>query len=134
MKYLLDTNAVIAILNANERFLTTLERHKESEIVVSSVVLSKLYYGAYKSQRTAYNLEKINLLSFEVLQFNLQDADRAGEIRATLEKRGTPIGAYDTLIAGQALANDLILITDNIKEFNRVNGLKLENWLKDELN
>lgn len=134
MKYLLDTNAVIAILNANERFLTTLERHKESEIVVSSVVLSKLYYGAYKSQRTAYNLEKINLLSFEVLQFNLQDADRAGEIRATLEKRGTPIGAYDTLIAGQALANDLILITDNIKEFNRVNGLKLENWLKDEFN
>lgn len=130
MKYLLDTNAVIAILNTNERFLTTLERHKESEIVISSVVLSELYYGAYKSQRTAYNLEKINLLSFEVLQFNSQDADRAGEIRATLEKRGTPIGPYDTLIAGQTLANDLILITDNIKEFERVDGLKVENWLQ----
>lgn len=130
MKYLLDTNAVIAILNTNERFLTTLERHKEREIAISSIVLSELYYGAYKSQKTAQNFEKINLLPFEVLQFNSQDADKAGEIRATLERRGTPIGAYDTLIAGQAIANDLIVITDNVREFFRVDGLQIENWLK----
>lgn len=130
MKYLLDTNAVIAILNTNERFLTTLERHKEREIAVSSIVLSELYYGAYKSQKTTQNLEKINLLPFEVLQFNSQDADKADEIRATLERRGTPIGAYDTLIAGQAIANDLIVITDNVREFERVDGLQIENWLK----
>ncbi|UYZ71217.1 type II toxin-antitoxin system VapC family toxin [Moraxella bovis] len=130
MKYLLDTNAVIAILNASERFLTTLERHKEREIAISSIVLSELYYGAYKSQKTAQNLEKINLLPFEVLQFNSQDADKAGEIGATLERRGTPIGSYDTLIAGQAIANDLIVITDNVREFLRVDGLQIESWLK----
>ncbi|STZ63216.1 tRNA(fMet)-specific endonuclease VapC [Moraxella lacunata] len=130
MKYLLDTNAVIAILNADERFLTTLKQHKEREIAISSIVLSELYYGAYKSQKTAQNLEKINLLPFEVLQFNSQDADKAGEIRATLERRGTPIGPYDTLIAGQAIANDLIVITDNVREFLRVDGLQIENWLK----
>lgn len=129
MKYLLDTNAVIAILNADERFFKKLEQYNESDFVISSIVLSELYYGAYKSQRTADNLAKIKLLSFEILQFNQNDADVAGEIRAFLEKKGTPIGSYDTLIAGQALANNLTLITHNVREFERVQGLLLEDWL-----
>lgn len=129
MKYLLDTNAVIAILNADERFFKKLEQYNKSDFVISSIVLSELYYGAYKSQRTADNLAKIKLLSFEILQFNQNDADVAGEIRAFLEKKGTPIGSYDTLIAGQALANNLTLITHNVREFERVQGLLLEDWL-----
>lgn len=130
MKYLLDTNAVIAILNGDERFLTKLEQYDENEFVISSIVLSELYYGAYKSQRKTQNLDKIKLLPFKVVQFNRTDADIAGKIRTDLESKGTPIGAYDTLIAGQAVAQDLILITHNVGEFQRVEGLKTEDWLK----
>lgn len=130
MKYLLDTNAVIAILNGDERFLTKLEQYDENEFVISSIVLSELYYGAYKSQRKIQNLDKIKLLPFKVVQFNRTDADIAGKIRTDLESKGTPIGAYDTLIAGQAVAQDLILITHNVGEFQRVDGLKIEDWLK----
>lgn len=130
MKYLLDTNAVIAILNGDERFLTKLEQYDENEFVISSIVLSELYYGAYKSQRKTQNLDKIKLLPFKVVQFNRTDADIAGKIRTDLESKGTPIGAYDTLIAGQAVAQDLILITHNVGEFQRVEGLKIEDWLK----
>lgn len=130
MKYLLDTNAVIAILNGDERFLTKLEQYDENEFVISSIVLSELYYGAYKSQRKTQNLDKIKLLPFKVVQFNRTDADIAGKIRTDLESKGTPIGAYDTLIAGQAVAQDLILITHNVGEFQRVDGLKIEDWLK----
>lgn len=65
MKYLLDTNAVIAILNGDERFLTKLEQYDENEFVISSIVLSELYYGAYKSQRKTQNLDKIKLLPFK---------------------------------------------------------------------
>lgn len=126
MKYLLDTNAVIAILNGDERFLTKLEQYDENEFVISSIVLSELYYGAYKSQRKTQNLDKIKLLPFKVVQFNRTDADIAGKIRTDLESKGTPIGAYDTLIAGQAVAQDLILITHNVGEFQRVEGLKIE--------
>lgn len=64
------------------------------------------------------------------MQFNRTDADIAGKIRTDLESKGTPIGAYDTLIAGQAVAQDLILITHNVGEFQRVDGLKIEDWLK----
>lgn len=130
MKYLLDTNAVIAILNGDERFLTKLEQYDENEFVISSIVLSELYYGAYKSQRKTQNLDKIKLLPFKVVQFNRTDANIAGKIRTDLESKGTPIGAYDTLIAGQAVAQDLILITHNVGEFQRVEGLKIEDWLK----
>lgn len=130
MKYLLDTNAVIAILNGDERFLTKLEQYDENEFVISSIVLSELYYGAYKSQRKTQNLDKIKLLPFKVVQFNRTDANIAGKIRTDLESKGTPIGAYDTLIAGQAVAQDLTLITHNVGEFQRVEGLKIEDWLK----
>lgn len=130
MKYLLDTNVVIAILNGDERFLTKLEQYDENEFVISSIVLSELYYGAYKSQRKTQNLDKIKLLPFKVVQFNQTDADIAGKIRADLESKGTPIGAYDTLIAGQAVAQNLVLITHNVGEFQRVDGLKIEDWLK----
>lgn len=129
MKYLLDTNVLVGILNADERLLTQLSQNNESDFAISSVVLFELYYGAYKSQRTDQNLAKIKLLPFDILQFNQNDADIAGKIRADLERKGTPIGAYDTLIAGQALARGLTLITHNVREFERVPNLKLADWL-----
>ncbi|MFA9488065.1 MULTISPECIES: type II toxin-antitoxin system VapC family toxin [unclassified Mannheimia] len=128
MTFLLDTNAVIAILNGNNQFITTMKQYKPSDFAVSSIVMFELFYGAYKSQNIEKNLAKIALLPFEVLVFNEQDAQQAGEIRAKLAKQGTPIGTYDVQIAGQAIAQNLTLITHNVKEFQRVPNLRYEDW------
>lgn len=128
MTFLLDTNAVIAILNGNNQFITTMKQYKPSDFVVSSIVMFELFYGAYKSQNIEKNLAKIALLPFEILTFSEQDAQQAGEIRAKLAKQGTPIGTYDVQIAGQAIAQNLTLITHNVKEFQRVPNLRYEDW------
>ena len=88
----------------------------------------ELYYGAYKSGRPEENLARVEGLAFPVLEFDREDARSAGEVRARLSGAGTPIGPYDVLIAGQALARKLILLTHNRKEFERVPGLRLEDW------
>ena len=90
--------------------------------------MHELYFGAYKGVRTNETLRNYERLRFEVLPLTSDDAMRAAEIRAVLQRQGTPIGPYDTLIAGQALARDLTLVTRNIREFERVEGLRLENW------
>ncbi len=87
-----------------------------------------LYYGAFRSRRRARNLEVVDGLQFEIVAFDREDAQHAGEIRATLAAEGTPIGAYDVLIAGQARSRDLTLVTRNMCEFRRVAGLRLEDW------
>ena len=83
---------------------------------------------AYRSERIAESLTRVEGLRFEVLDFDHEDARTAGELRAALAKSGTPIGPYDTLIAGQAKARELILITRNVREFERVGGLRVECW------
>jgi tRNA(fMet)-specific endonuclease VapC len=129
IKFLLDTNAVIALLNnVNTSISERIREHQPSDIGISSIVSHELFYGAFKSQRTKNNVALVDCLQFEVLEFDKEDSRFAGEIRAQLTKKGTPIGPYDVLIAGQALARDLILITNNMKEFERVNGLLVENW------
>jgi len=95
---------------------------------VSSVVIHELYYGAFKSQRVEKNVARVDALQFPVLEFDQEDARQAGEIRAHLASKGTPIGPYDLLIAGQAKARKLILVTHNTTEFTRVPGLKVEDW------
>ena len=95
---------------------------------MSSVVIHELYYGAFKSQRVAKNVARVDALQFPVLEFDQEDARQAGEIRAHLASKGTPIGPYDLLIAGQAKARKLILVTHNTTEFTRVPGLKVEDW------
>jgi tRNA(fMet)-specific endonuclease VapC len=95
---------------------------------VSSVVIHELRYGASKSARQAENHARIDALRFEVAPFDARDARQAGEVRAALERAGTPIGGYDLLIAGQALARDLVLVTRNVREFERVAGLRIEDW------
>ena len=76
----------------------------------------------------AQNLARVDARQFEVLEFDREDARQAGEIRASLARAGLPIGSYDVLIAGQAKARGLTLITHNTKEFSRVEGLKIEDW------
>ena len=86
------------------------------------------FFGAYKSRRQAHNLALLDGLLLEVLEFDKEDARQAGEIRAALAAKGTPIGPYDVLIAGQARARDLVLVTHNVGEFSRVDGLRVEDW------
>lgn len=129
MPYLLDANAVIGLLNKTDSvLLKKLQQYKPSEVSVSSIVIHELYYGAFKSKRAANNVVLVDELQFEVLEFTKDDARAAGEIRAQLAIKGTPIGPYDVLIAGQAKSRDATLVTQNLKEFGRVPGLRVVNW------
>ena len=130
MRYLLDTNAVIGILDGATALNRRLRREKARDIALSSIAVHELYYGAFKSQRRAPNLEVVDSIGFEVLAFDRNDARVAGEIRAALAIAGTPIGPYDVLIAGQAKARDLVLVTSNVQEFRRVAGLEIANWVR----
>jgi tRNA(fMet)-specific endonuclease VapC len=128
-RYLLDTNAVISLLNDAESPLVSRARqHHPSEIAISAIVLHELFDGAFKSQRTAQNVALVDALRLEVLEFDREDARRAGELRARLALIGRPIGPYDVLIAGQALARQLILVTHHPGEFGRIEGLTVEDW------
>ena len=128
MNYLLDTNAVIALMKGHTGFLTRLRQHQPRDFAMPSIVAHELYFGAYKSQRAADNLRRVEALQFEILDFDPEDARRAGEVRAQLASAGTSIGPYDVLIAGQALARSLTLVTHNLREFQRVSGLSVEDW------
>jgi tRNA(fMet)-specific endonuclease VapC len=125
---LLDTNAVIGILNGDPKLDERAGRYRAGEIGVPSIVMYELYFGAFKGRHSARNIESIDVLHFQTVDFNTEDAKAAGEVRAALAAAGTPIGPYDILIAGQALARNLTLITHNTREFSRVNGLRIEDW------
>lgn len=131
IQYLLDTNAVIALVGRrSSELLGRVEASEPGSLAVSSIVAHELWYGAYRSQKVAFNLETLRLLftDLALLDFDREDARVAGEIRAELSRQGTPIGPYDALIAGQARARGLILVTNNTGEFRRVAGLSLEDW------
>lgn len=133
MHYLLDANAVIELLNRPAGpVLRRVRAHEPGDIALSAIALHELYYGAFRSQRREQNVDLIAGLRFEVLEFDGEDGRHAGEIRAMLAKRGTPIGPYDVLIAGQARARDLTLVTANLAEFQRVEGLTVEDWSGDQ--
>jgi tRNA(fMet)-specific endonuclease VapC len=134
LTYLLDTNACIALINGRpEAVRRRFARVSAGDDVIatSSVVLFELWYGVAKSQRLMANAERIaTFLSgpLEVMDFTPEDAEHSGRIRATLEGLGNPIGAYDVLIAGQALRHKATLVTANASEFARVKGLRLQDW------
>lgn len=128
MKFLLDSNAVIALLRGDAGFLSRLRTHAPADFGMPAIVAHELFYGAYKGLRRAENLARVEALQFEVVVFDHEDARQAGEIRALLTASGKPIGPYDVLIAGQALARGPTLITHNTREFARVPGLKIEDW------
>jgi tRNA(fMet)-specific endonuclease VapC len=129
MRYLLDANAVIALLNdKTSKAAQRARQERPGDMAVSAIAAHELFYGAFKSRRAAQNLALVDALQFVVLEFDTEDARQAGEIRALLASNGTPIGPYDVLIAGQAVARDLILVTHNTHEFGRVTGLQIEDW------
>ncbi len=128
-RYLLDANAVIALLNNSNSSLARRARlHKPGDIAISAIVAHELFYGAFKSKRRQHNIDLIDGLRFLVLDFDKEDARQAGELRAALAVKGTPVGPYDVLIAGQAKARKMILVTSNSNEFKRVPGLRIEDW------
>jgi tRNA(fMet)-specific endonuclease VapC len=130
----LDTNVVIAVLN--DRISPALARIEAAisagdTLAISSIVLYELRYGAAKNARPERNAQRIaDFLAgpIEVLPFEPADAEESGEIRAALERAGTPIGPYDVLVAAQARRRDALLVTANEREFARVPRLKFEDW------
>jgi len=129
MRYLLDANVVIGLLNdAASKLARRARRERPADVAISAVVAHELFYGAFKSRRAAQNVALIDALQFAIVAFDKEDARYAGEVRALLASRGTPIGPYDVLIAGQARARNLILVTHNTDEFARVPGLRCDDW------
>ena len=134
MNYLLDTNVCIALINGTSpRIRHRYTQATASQILphVSSVVAHELWYGVAKSERVAQNANRLVAFlsnAVDMLDYTEQDAQAAGEIRFELESKGQRIGEYDTLIAGQAFARNMILVTANTREFERVKGLIVEDW------
>ena len=103
-------------------------QERVDDVAISAVVAHELFYGAFKSLHPARNVALVDALQFPVIEFDREDARQAGGIRAFLAARGTAIGPYDVLIAGQAIARQMILVTHNVDEFQRVPGLSIEDW------
>lgn len=132
MRYLLDTNIVSDLLrNPQGKVAKHIRRVGEEHVCTSIIVAAELRYGADKkgSRRLSSRLDAV-LGALEVLPFETPADTRYGLLRARLEQAGTPIGANDLLIAAQALALGYVIVTDNEREFSRVNGLRLQNWLR----
>lgn len=134
MTYLLDTNAVIALLKNDPAGVRRRLRRavtRRAAITVSSVVLFELWYGVARSERRRENAERLRVFlsgNINVVPFEEEDAATAGNLRAALEGAGTPIGPYDLLIAAQALRTGATLVTANISEFRRVHNLVCQDW------
>lgn len=132
MKYLIDTNICIYLIkNKSEMLLQRIELQNTKDIGVSAISVAELEYGISKSLYPEKNRTALIefLSSFEITPFTDLDAEAFGNIRVYLNKRGTPIGPYDLQIAAQCISRDLILITNNVKEFKRVLNLKIEKWV-----
>ncbi len=132
MKFMLDTNICIYLIKRKPAVV--LERFKQtdiSEISISSITLSELFYGVSKSSKPEQNFMALTqfVAPLEILPYGGEATQYYGELRAHLEKQGTPIGALDMLIAAHALSIDSTLVTNNEKEFDRVPNLKIENWV-----
>ncbi len=133
MRFLLDTNIVSNLIRYPQgRIADRIKAVGESNICISIIVAAELRYGATKkaSPRLTAQVEAV-LGAIETLAFDSPADEIYGSIRTQLELAGTPIGGNDLIIAAQAVALDLVLVTDNEKEFSRIEGLRVENWLRD---
>lgn len=130
MTFLLDTNICIYALKQNPVVLQHLLAHRRSEIAISVITEAELRTGAAKSNAASKTLRLVGnfLRPLNIIEFASGDAATYAGVRAKLERAGTPIGPLDTLIAAQALARKLVLVTNNGREFGRVAGLRVENW------
>ena len=133
MRYLLDTNICIQIIRRKpSELLSRLTALPMGDVGLSTITAAELHVGVQKSRDPARNAEALTmfLLPLEIADFGYAAAEAYGRIRATLEAAGTPIGPLDTLIAGHAVSLNTVLVTDNVAEFSRVPGLRIENWLR----
>lgn len=137
MKYLFDTNICIYIINNKFDYLKDLvENTGIEEIAVSMLTIAELEYGIAKSASKYKQENRLALFEFltpfRFLPFGQGDAFEYAQLRYELQKTGNLLGNMDMLIAAQAIANNLVLVTNNVKEFQRIKDLKLENWVRDE--
>ena len=132
--YLLDTNILIALLRDRGQIARPMLRAAEGRIAVSTISEMELEYGIERSASPSRNRQAVDeLLSLvEVIPFETTAAMHAGRIRAVLAARGTPIGPYDALLAGHARSLGMVVVTHNVREFSRVPGLEVEDWLAAE--
>lgn len=130
-RYMLDTNIVIYVIKRRPVEMLSKFNAQLGRMVISSVTLAELYYGAEKSQFPDRNLRVVEdfVSRLDVLSYDARAAFHYGAIRADLERKGTPVGANDLHIAAHARSAGLTLVTNNLREFNRVEGLLSENWL-----
>jgi tRNA(fMet)-specific endonuclease VapC len=129
--YLIDTNICIYLIKRHPpSVLRRFREHPLQDIKISSITVAELEYGASKSLHREQNRKAMSsfIAPFGLIDFTSEDAEFFGVVRAALEKRGTPIGPYDLMLAAQALRNGLIFVTNNEREFIRVPGLQVENW------
>lgn len=131
LRYMLDTNLCIRVLRDRPQFIRARFNAEADGLCMSTIVLTELLHGAAKSARPVDNRMEVERFAsrVEVLPFDANAAAHAGDIRATLEREGRPIGGYDVLIAGHARSRGLIVVTGNLGEFERVAGLRSEDWL-----
>ena len=134
MRYMLDTNILVYVLNAREHHQAVLDRfdaEDSGDLVVSSITFAELRFGVEKSRRREASREALQqaLEAINVVPFDASAAETYGAVRAGLETAGQPIGPLDTLIAAHALSLNLTLVTGNVREFSRIRRLRVENWV-----
>lgn len=133
-RWLLDTNVCIRLLANDEnslRVIDRLDRVERSQVFISSITAAELFFGVERSARPAENLNRVRrfMAEFELSEFGADAAEAYGTVRATLAASGRPIGPLDTLIAAHAMALKATVVTSNVREFRRVKGLKVADWL-----
>lgn len=131
LQYMLDTNICIYVIKEHPQKLAQRFNRFADQLCISSITLAELRYGAEKSAKRSQNLEEIEqfVARLEVLPFSAKAAAHYGEVRTTLERAGKPIGAHDMLIGAHARSEGLTVVTNNMREFKRVSGLQVENWV-----
>jgi tRNA(fMet)-specific endonuclease VapC len=131
LKYMLDTNICVYVLKNYPPNLRGRFAHLTNRLCISAITLGELCYGAEKSARRSENLEEVDAFAerIEVLAFSADAARHFGQIRAELERTGTRIGSQDLLIGAHARSEGLTLVTNNRREFDRIPGLTVENWV-----
>jgi tRNA(fMet)-specific endonuclease VapC len=128
--YLLNTDILIYSLKGNPTVMDHLRRHQFDLLKVCVITLMELYFGAFKSQRPTGNIARVRAIesAFDVLPLGVETAQTFGMLKAGLQKSGTPLHDFDLLLASCALAHNLVLVSNNIRHFSRIEGLRIENW------
>jgi tRNA(fMet)-specific endonuclease VapC len=133
LRYMLDTNLCLRVLRDRPKGLRARFNAEADSLCISTIVLAELLHGAQKSAKPVENRHEVERFAarLDVSPFDADAAAHAADIRTALEQRGAPIGAYDVLIAGHARSRGLVVVTGNLGEFSRVDGLRSEDWLAD---